>query len=57
MVTVGDLVYLNNKKYLGVVIRIFHETKFNPPLKDAMIWWCGTTRKEWCLAEALTIIK
>ena len=56
MVSVGDLVYLDNENYLGLVVRLFYERKIAPPPTNALIWWCYSNRKEWCLSEALTII-
>jgi hypothetical protein len=56
MVVVGDLVYLDNENYLGIVVRLFYETKIAPPLTNALVLWCYNNRKEWCLSEALTVL-
>ena len=56
MAAVGDLVYLKNKKRLGLVIRLFYEHKLPDVPINALIWWCDNSQKEWCLGEALTII-
>ena len=56
MATVGDLVYLKNKKRLGLIIRLFYEHKLPEAPTNVLILWCNDSQKEWCLSEALTII-
>ena len=56
MATVGDLVYLKNKKRLGLVIKLFYEHKLPEAPTNALILWCNDSQKEWCLGEVLTII-
>jgi len=56
MVSIGDLVYLEDKNCLGLVIAIFYVTKINPSPTNALVLWCDTKIKEWCLSEALTIV-
>jgi|2_EtaG_2_1085320.scaffolds.fasta_scaffold15359_4 hypothetical protein len=56
MVVIGDLVYLEDEDCLGLVIRIYCETKMKPPPINALVLWCRTSQKEWCLSEALTIV-
>jgi hypothetical protein len=56
MVSIGDLVYLEDKNCLGLVVNIFYVTKISPPAIDALVLWCDTKIKEWCLSEALTIV-
>ena len=54
--SIGDLVYLEDKNRLGLVIDIFYVTKINPSPTNALVLWCNTKIKEWCLSEALTIV-
>jgi len=56
MAAIGDLVYLKNKKRLGLIIRLFYEHKLPQAPTNALILWCNDSQKEWCLSEALTII-
>jgi hypothetical protein len=56
MAAIGDLIYLKNKKRVGLVIKLFYERKLPEAPTNALILWCNDSKKEWCLGEALTII-
>ena len=52
---IGDLVYLEQEKRIGIVIKISHDQRYELPATNAYILW-GNNKKSWCLGEALTVL-
>ena len=51
----GDLVYLETEKKIGIILKITFETRFDPPATNAYVLW-GGNKESWCLGEALMVL-